>query len=78
MTERAKISRWRRRFYIAAGIFCVVKLTFFLWPHPRLRERVQSSTAIYGGDHRLLRLTMAGDQQYRLWTPLESIAPQLP
>src|SRR2546423_5765763 len=71
------MSRWRRRFHVAAGIFCVIKLTFLLWPHPKLRERVQSSTAIYGSDHRLLRLTVAADEQYRLWTPLEVISPQL-
>jgi penicillin-binding protein 1C len=70
-------ARWKRRFYVAAGLFCALKLSFFLWPHPRLRERVFSSTAVYGAEHRLLRLTMAADEQYRLWTPLEHISPQL-
>jgi penicillin-binding protein 1C len=71
------ISRWRRRFYVAAGLLCAVKLAFFLWPHPKLRDRVFSSTAVYAEDHKLLRLTLANDQQYRLWTPLEQVSPQL-
>ncbi len=46
-----------------------------LWPHAPLREHLGSSTPVVARDGTLLRLTLAGDQQYRLWTPLERIAP---
>ena len=35
------------------------------------------STAVYDKDKRLLRLTLADDEQYRLWVPLSDISPQL-
>lgn len=46
-----------------------------LWPHESLRGQVASSSAVFDADGRLLRLTLAPDQQYRLWTPLRDIAP---
>ena len=48
-----------------------------VWPHSRLRDLVPSSTAVYDARGTLLRLTLAPDEQYRLWTPLERIAPSL-
>ena len=48
-----------------------------LWPHPPLRERFSSSTAVYDAHQQLLRLTLAPDEQYRLWTPLAQISPAL-
>jgi penicillin-binding protein 1C len=47
------------------------------WPREPLRERITSSTAVFDHNGRLLRLTLARDEQYRLWTPLEEISPQL-
>jgi penicillin-binding protein 1C len=44
-------------------------------PREPLSARIPSSTAIFDEQGRLLRLTLASDQQYRLWTPLEE-APQ--
>lgn len=46
-------------------------------PQAPLAQRFPSSTAVYDRQQRLLRLTLAEDQQYRLWTPLEEISPQL-
>ena len=45
------------------------------WPHARLCERVPLSTAVWSADGELLRVTLASDDQYRLWTPLEGISP---
>ena len=67
----------KRRYRIAGGIGRALKLAFFLWPHPKLRDRAPSSVAVYDDSHHLLRLTLANDQQYRLWTPLDRISPQL-
>ncbi len=72
-----KLKRWQKRVYWAAAAFCAVKVVFLLWPHPKLSERVSSSTAVYDDSQHLLRLTLAGDEQYRLWTPLDRIAPPL-
>lgn len=46
------------------------------WPRQPLATKIPSSTAIFDHEGRLLRLTLASDQQYRLWTPLEQVAPQ--
>ncbi|OYV15288.1 MAG: Penicillin-binding protein 1C, partial [Methylococcaceae bacterium NSP1-2] len=42
-------------------------------PKPPLSSYYSSSTAIYARHGELLRLTLAKDQQYRLWTPLADI-----
>jgi len=48
-----------------------------LWPKAPLSAQAPSSVAVYDAQHRLLRLTLASDEQYRLWVPLERIAPSL-
>ncbi|HEY8683132.1 MAG TPA: transglycosylase domain-containing protein, partial [Rhodanobacter sp.] len=48
-----------------------------LWPHPPLRDWQPSSTAVYDEHGRLLRLTLASDDRYRLWVPLQEMSPQL-
>src|SRR5688572_31501787 len=42
-------------------------------PPAPLAARISSSTAVFDEQGRLLRLTLASDQQYRLWTPLEEV-----
>jgi penicillin-binding protein 1C len=46
------------------------------WPRPPLSAHIPSSTAVVDANGKLLRLTMAADQQYRLWTPLEQVSPE--
>jgi penicillin-binding protein 1C len=46
-------------------------------PHAPLRDAAATSRAFYASDGALLRLTLASDQQYRVWTPLEHIDPRL-
>jgi penicillin-binding protein 1C len=48
-----------------------------VWPHPSLSSIAPSSIAIYDRNGRLLRLTLAADEQYRLWTPFSQIATPL-
>lgn len=72
--------RWVRRWQnVLAGVAIVIAILVGcrLWPHPPLRSWLPSSTAIYDDKARLLRLTLASDQQYRLWVPLHDIAPPL-
>jgi penicillin-binding protein 1C len=42
-------------------------------PRAPLSARIPSSIAIFDEQGRLLRLTLASDEQYRLWTPLEEV-----
>jgi penicillin-binding protein 1C len=46
-------------------------------PHPRLSVFAPTSTAVYSAEGRLMRLTLARDEQYRLWTPLPEMPRQL-
>src|SRR5688572_29622401 len=71
--------RWRTA-AIAGLVFAGVVATLAtirLWPREPLEQRIASSTAIFDRQGRLLRLTLASDEQYRLWTPLEQISPEL-
>jgi penicillin-binding protein 1C len=46
-------------------------------PKPPLSAGIPFSTAVYDKDRRLLRLTLADDEQYRLWVPLHEVSPTL-
>ena len=80
MTLRAAVariaSRWRR------GLSCLAVVVALLvvvrcWPHPSLSASLPLSTVVRDREGRLLRLTLASDQRYRLWVPLRRISPQL-
>jgi len=55
----------------------LVLLALRLAPHEPLRQRAAYSRAFYSSDGTLLRLTLASDEQYRVWVPLERIDPRL-
>ncbi|MEP6502811.1 MAG: penicillin-binding protein 1C [Betaproteobacteria bacterium] len=71
----ARLRSLATRALIACGVAVLALTALRLWPHAPLRERLGSSTPVLARDGTLLRLTLAGDQQYRLWTPLAQIAP---
>src|SRR3569623_350797 len=77
--HRRLLRRWRpgRRAAIAAGILLAVRVTAALLPHPTLRERIALSRAVTAADGTLLRLTLADDGQYRMWTNLDQLSPSL-
>ena len=62
---------------MAAG-FCLSAflLAAHLSPAPPLGQGIPFSRLLCAEDGQMLRLTLAWDGQYRLWTPLEDIAPQ--
>jgi penicillin-binding protein 1C len=68
-----KIRRWA----YAAAAFLLVACLLRLWPAQALVHSAPSSRAFYASDGSLLRLTLAADGQYRLWTPLAQIDPRL-
>jgi penicillin-binding protein 1C len=66
---------WRTQATIALIAAILALLRF--WPHAPLAERVPLSTAVWSADHELLRVTLASDDQYRLWTPIPEMSPVL-
>jgi penicillin-binding protein 1C len=61
---------------LVLGIALAVVLTRS-WPRPPLTDTISSSTAIFDRHGQLLRLTLSNDDQYRLWTPLDQVTPEL-
>jgi penicillin-binding protein 1C len=47
------------------------------WPGAPLSAAAPTSRAVYAARGELLRLTLADDGQFRLWTPLRQLAPEL-
>ncbi|HEY4466582.1 MAG TPA: penicillin-binding protein 1C [Klebsiella sp.] len=62
---------------MALFLLALFGVGFRLWPHPRLSDGMLFSTAYYDREGKLLRLTLTGDDRYRLWTPLEEMSPLL-
>jgi len=61
---------------LALFFVAIALVTIRYYPRAPLSSRIPSSTAVFDRNNHLLRLTLAADQQYRLWTPLEKIAPE--
>ena len=66
-----------RRAAIAAGVLIAARVALAVLPHPALRERIALSRAVTAADGTLLRLTLADDGQYRMWTNLDQLSPSL-
>lgn len=60
-----------------AVVIAVLALLPRLWPHAPLADRVRLSTSLWSADGELMRVTLASDDHYRLWTPLSQISPSL-
>lgn len=68
----------RKHKYISIALLLVIIATLCgirLWPHSHFREQLPTSQQVLASDGTLLRITLADDQQYRIWTPLNDIAP---
>jgi len=48
-----------------------------VWPHASFAESIPQSTVVWSADGEILRVTLASDEQYRLWTPLSGMPPVL-
>lgn len=62
---------------LATLVIAIVLVAIRLWPRPSLAQQISSSQAFLAENGELLRLTLADDHQYRVWTPLKDISPQL-
>ena len=60
---------------LALLAFILLLAILRLAPHAPLASRVALSRAVYARRGELLRVTLAEDQQLRLWTPLSGISP---
>lgn len=73
-----RLCRLTRRLRVPALVGLAVVLSLGglrLAPHAPLSSRVPLSRAVYARGGELLRMTLAEDEQYRLWTPLAAISP---
>jgi penicillin-binding protein 1C len=66
-----------RRRKIALAALAGLAAGWLAIPRPPLREGVGLSRAVFDRDGRLLRLTLASDERYRLWLPLARISPRV-
>ena len=67
-----------KRHRVAGLLACALPVVLLrLWPHAPLSQRVPLSTTVWSADGELLRVTLASDDQYRLWTRLDRISPAI-
>lgn len=59
------------------GLAVAVLALLRAWPAPPLSEHASLSRMVLAEDGELLRMTLAEDGQYRLWVPLQAIAPAM-
>lgn len=72
---KQRIQNGRIRTWLKFGLALLFALVLLrLLPKPPLSEVSPSSRSVLAANGDLLRLTLASDEQYRLWTPLEEIA----
>lgn len=69
--------RWLSRCAIAGAVLVAALVGIRLLPHAPLSAGVPGSTAVLDRQGELLRLTLAADQRYRQWAPLDEIPPIL-
>lgn len=56
-------------------LICLIIACKLFLPSPPLLQDISFSQTVYDEEHRLLRITLATDDKYRLYTPLEDISP---
>lgn len=76
MSVKYFIRRWQNGL-MALFLLTLLVVGIRLYPHPPLAEGLLLSTEVYDSHHKLLRLTLASDERYRLWTPLQDISSEL-
>ncbi|CAI3941888.1 penicillin-binding protein 1C [Commensalibacter papalotli (ex Botero et al. 2024)] len=70
------LKKWQN--WICAGsLIIIIIIGCRLYPHPALKDSLPISRTVYDQSGKLLRLTLAKDDRYRLWVPLNKISPTL-
>ncbi|OCG07899.1 penicillin-binding protein 1C [Gilliamella sp. wkB178] len=63
--------------FMALLLVLVAMIAIRLYPHPPLSDPLTFSKRYYDDNNHLIRMTLAKDDRYRLWTPLEDISPEI-
>ena len=73
------LRRMRRTHKAARYAFLLLAVMAALrfFPHAPILDNQPWSRAVHASGGELLRLSLAADEQYRIWTPIEQISPQL-
>ncbi|WP_319521949.1 penicillin-binding protein 1C [uncultured Desulfosarcina sp.] len=67
----------KRGLLVLAAAFALAAAGYLLCPRPELEAAYPQSRAFFDSQGRLLRLTLADDDRYRLHCPLEQMEPRL-
>ncbi|VVA50578.1 Penicillin-binding protein 1F [Serratia ficaria] len=66
---------WLQNGLMAVFLLALTLAAIRLWPHPPLSRGLPLSSVYYDRHGALLRITLANDERYRLWTPLDAVSP---
>lgn len=75
---KPRVKRQKRRVLLCLFPIAATLVALRVVPAENLSSRFARSTAIYAQGGELMRLTLASDEQYRLWLPLAQMSPRLP
>ena len=67
----------KRLLLAVIGVFVCLGIAYLLLPKPELTTYQSYSRAYFDREGKLLRVSLADDQRYRLFTPLKHISPHL-
>ncbi|HEX2585578.1 MAG TPA: transglycosylase domain-containing protein, partial [Steroidobacteraceae bacterium] len=76
MSPFTKLARQLKHLTIITTCVIATLAAIRYWPREPLSTRIASSTAVFDRNNKLLRLTLAEDEQYRLWTNLDEVSPE--
>jgi penicillin-binding protein 1C len=77
ITRKHGVTAGLRKAALASALVIGALVLLRLLPAAPLAAHASYSAAFYAESGELLRLTTAADEQYRLWTPLDEMSPQL-
>ncbi|HEY0208104.1 penicillin-binding protein 1C [Acerihabitans sp.] len=69
------VKRLLQNIAMAVFLLALIVLACRLYPHPPLSRGLPFSSVYYDRQGTLMRITLANDDRYRLWTPLEQVSP---
>ena len=73
-----RVKKWLNRLSIFTLLTVVAgSLALIALPKPSLLEEIPFSQRVYDRNHQLLRLALTDDDKYRVFAPLEKIAPSM-
>ena len=76
MIGRRRLGAARAAPYVVLA-FVLFAAAVRVWPRDPLSRSAALSTDVWSADGELLRVTLASDDQYRMWVPLADISPAL-